>query len=94
MQLLILLQLAVLAHSIRPPSKHRLFHYVFLVALFFGASSYIIMAVVLHSDPPEAVFIKSTHWLVAWPLVAVVLGLSGGVGWIKMITNVILAATW
>lgn len=53
-----------------------------------------VMGIELSFDRPDFHPVKSIHWLVTWPLVAVVLGLCGSVGWVKMIVNVILATIW
>ncbi|KAM0425761.1 hypothetical protein ACHAPT_009011 [Fusarium lateritium] len=79
---LIVLALCFVVHE-----SKRVFHYLFTVSLLVGAVTYYAQAATT-----GLFFARYVNWLVAFPSVALALGLVSGVSWVTILCN--MAITW
>jgi len=102
----LLVFLAVWALSFKPTHNERIFHYIFKVALLTGGIAYFAMASDLgwagvpqtneqdRGGSRQVFWAKYVYWVVAFPAVALALGLLSGVSWATIVFNVFVAWIW
>ncbi|KAH7303923.1 hypothetical protein B0I35DRAFT_383289 [Stachybotrys elegans] len=106
MAIFLVVSLITLALSFRPPRNEKIFHYLFIIALFTGGIAYFAMASgIAYSVIPTHLFIgdaatyqvffaKYIFWVVAFPAIIIALGLASLVSWATIIFNVFLSWIW
>lgn len=95
-----------LVMSFAAKESERVFHYLFTFVLLVGAVTYFAQASNLGWSAVKQVdnlgngiirqvfWVKYVHWLVAFPSLALGLGLISGVSWTTIICNIALAMFW
>ncbi|ROT40301.1 family A G protein-coupled receptor-like protein [Sodiomyces alkalinus F11] len=98
--------LIVIAMSMRPRGGERIFHYIFGITLFAGLIAYFAMASgIAYSVIPQAnqlnrglnrqiYWPKYVFWVVAFPAIAMAVGLVSGVSWATIFYYIALAWIW
>jgi len=100
--------LLVAAHSFKAKQGEKVFHYLLSIALLVGTISYFAMAsdlawrqVSQHLNQKggfrssrQIFWAKYVYWVVAFPVVSIILGLISGVSWATMVFWVALAWIW
>lgn len=99
-------QVGCLVMSFAAKESERVFHYLFTFVLLVGAITYFAQASNLGWSAVKQVdnlgngiirqvfWVKYVHWLVAFPSLALGLGLISGVSWTTIICNIALAMFW
>lgn len=99
-------QLVIVALSIRPRHKERIFHYIWAIPLLAGAIAYYAMAsdlgwvVVRQSHhlrrglTRQIFWPKYVYWIVAFPAAILALGLLSGVTWATIAYGIGLSWIW
>src|SRR4051794_20736617 len=92
--------------SFAAKESERVFHYLFTFVLLVGAITYFAQASNLGWSAVKQVdnlgngiirqvfWVKYVHWLVAFPSLALGLGLISGVSWTTIICNIAIAMFW
>ncbi|KAJ5604852.1 hypothetical protein N7510_010006 [Penicillium lagena] len=100
------LQIGLLLLSFAAKESERVFHYLFTVALLVGAISYYAQASDLGWSAIEQVdhlrngvvhpmfYAKYINWIVAFPSLALGLGLASGISWTTICCNIAIAWLW
>ncbi|OOQ84743.1 opsin related protein [Penicillium brasilianum] len=95
-----------LVMSFAAKESERVFHYLFTFVLLVGAATYFAQASDLGWSAVSQVnnlgngiirqvfWVKYVHWLVAFPALALGLGLISGVSWTTIICNIALSLYW
>lgn len=99
-------QIITLGLSYVAKAGEKVFHYLFTIALLVGSIAYFAWASDLGFDvvaqanrkdfgaTRQIFWVKYVYWVVAFPVVNLVLGLISGVSWATIIYNIFLAWTW
>lgn len=99
-------QLGVFALSHKPKGNEKIFHYLLNIALLVGAITYFANASNLgwslvtqgntyNSGPVRQIFFtKYINWVVAFPIVNILLGLVANSSWATIVWHVFLSWTW
>lgn len=99
-------QIGLLVLSFAAKESERVFHYLFTVALMVGAITYYAQAADLGWSAVEQVdhlgngvnrsmfYAKYINWVVAFPSLALGLGLASGVSWTTIFCNIAIAWLW
>ncbi|KAJ6134558.1 hypothetical protein N7523_000880 [Penicillium sp. IBT 18751x] len=98
--------LGCLVMSFTGKEAERVFHYLFTFILLVGAITYFAQAANLgwsavvqtnnlgNGVVRQMFWVKYVNWVVAWPSLALCLGLISGVSWTTMLCNIAIALQW
>ncbi|KAK4183106.1 hypothetical protein QBC35DRAFT_126117 [Podospora australis] len=99
--------LGLFAHKFKARAGERLFHYLFIVAMFVGLITYFANASDLAWDLVrqsnqinrsgllrQIFWAKYVFWVVAFPAIIIALGVLSGVSWATIFFNVVLSWIW
>ncbi|KAJ5804904.1 Rhodopsin archaeal/bacterial/fungal [Penicillium riverlandense] len=101
-----IIQIGLLVLSFAAKESERVFHYLFTVALLVGSITYYAEAADLGWSAVEQVddlgngvirqmfYAKYINWVVAFPSLALGLGLASGVSWTTIFCNIAIAWLW
>ena len=96
-------QLVLLIFCFTTPESDRIFHYLFTCALLAGAVSYFAQAsdlgwsAIEQADSRETRQVfwpKYVNWAVAFPSIALALGMLSDVSWTTIFTNIFICVLW
>ncbi|KZF21088.1 family A G protein-coupled receptor-like protein [Xylona heveae TC161] len=98
--------IVLLSFSFTSKESERVFHYLFTLVLLVGATTYFAQASDLGWSAVKQVdhvgnglvrqmfWAKYVNWVVAFPSLALALGLVSGVSWTTIVTNIVCAWFW
>lgn len=96
----------VVALAYVAPKGEKIFHYLFIVTLLVGTTTYYTAASDLgslavgvadtlsHPGPRQVFYSRYINWFVGWTPIVIAIGLLSGVSWATIVYNIILTWIW